>query len=814
MPETTDQIAELTKRLDNLVRTQIDFQQEVSQIRSELGRLRAIQARTASAPLQNDPTPVEPAYKAPPVSAPPPPQTAGPGKPHDNQYYPGPGFGSAPPPRSGGSARGDAATASARSDLEKFIGENLLSKIGILILVLGVAIGAKYAIDNGWISPMMRIILGYVFGFGLIGLAIRLKPKYHNFSAVLLSGGMAIMYFITYFAYSIYQLLGQSSAFALMLIFTVFAVAAAINYSRQIIAHLGLVGAYATPFLLSDNSGNYAFLFTYMAILNGGILAISLRKYWKPLFYTSFVFTWAIFTGWHFTKYSPEAHFGLGLLFLLIFFAIFYVIFLGYKLLSNENVAIENIALVLANSFVFFGLGYAMIYGQAEYRSYLGLFTVANAAFHLAAALTVCRMQKMPSDIIYLLAALVLTFVTITVPVQFNGKVVTLAWSAEAVILFSIGRLKRLPLFEYYSYPLIALATASMAFDWALIYAARELSGSADMRPFFNGTFVTGLFYTAAIAVIYFVNRDEQYEPAVAFNTRPVIKHVAACAGTLAFYNVFRMEIGNYFYREIIQADAEAPLTDFRTSNFYQVSIFQDLNILWQINYTLLFLSVMAFVNIGKIRSLVFSMVNIGLLLFVIAIFTTASLYLLGEVRNLFLGQSLDVLFSGVGLVRYLSMAFLAAAVYAVYRYSKLDAFPGYVREINLPMWFDCFFYFLLWIVLSSELVNWIAIFNFTDSYKLGLSILWGVYALVLVGIGIYQGKKYLRIGAIGLFAFTLAKIFLYDIADLDTISKTVVFVSLGILILIVAFLYNKYTALIFKPVAKPTGEGSEYEST
>ena len=104
---------------------------------------------------------------------------------------------------------------------------------------------------------------------------------------------MAIMYFITYFAYSLYGLFPQSSAFALMLIFTVFTVVAAINYNHQIIAHLGLVGAYAVPFLLSNNSGNYAFLFAYIAIINGGILAISLKKYWKPLFYTSFIFTWA-----------------------------------------------------------------------------------------------------------------------------------------------------------------------------------------------------------------------------------------------------------------------------------------------------------------------------------------------------------------------------------------------------------------------------------------------------------------------------------------------------------------------------------------
>ena len=86
---------------------------------------------------------------------------------------------------------------------------------------------------------------------------------------------------------------------------------------------------------------------------------------------------------------------------------------------------------------------------------------------------------------------------------------------------------------------------------------------------------------------------------------------------------------------------------------------------------------------------------------------------------------------------------------------------------------------------------------KFSQSYKLGLSILWGVYALLLIALGIWKKKKHLRIGAIALFAVTLIKLFFYDISYLDTIAKTIVFVSLGVLLLIISFLYNKYKHLI-----------------
>ena len=88
--------------------------------------------------------------------------------------------------------------------LEKYIGENLFSKLGIAIIIIGVGIGAKFAIDNELISPALRVILGYLVGFVLLGVAIRLKAKYHTYSAVLLSGAMAIFYFMTYVSHSFY----------------------------------------------------------------------------------------------------------------------------------------------------------------------------------------------------------------------------------------------------------------------------------------------------------------------------------------------------------------------------------------------------------------------------------------------------------------------------------------------------------------------------------------------------------------------------------------------------------------------------------
>jgi hypothetical protein len=60
---------------------------------------------------------------------------------------------------------------------ERFIGENIISKIGIVITILGVFIGIKYSIDNELITPLMRIVLGYIFGFLLLSVGIGYANK-------------------------------------------------------------------------------------------------------------------------------------------------------------------------------------------------------------------------------------------------------------------------------------------------------------------------------------------------------------------------------------------------------------------------------------------------------------------------------------------------------------------------------------------------------------------------------------------------------------------------------------------------------------
>jgi len=696
---------------------------------------------------------------------------------------------------------GPAGGAKIKSDLEKFIGENLLNKIGIAITVIGVAIGTKYSIDHNLISPLARIILGYLMGLGLLGIGIKLKKNYENYSAVLVSGAIAILYFMTYFAYSLYGLIPQFAAFALMVVFTAFTVAVAINYNNQIISHIGMVGAYAVPFLLGDSTGNVSILFGYMAIINIGILLTAFKKYWKPLYYASFVISWLIYFSWFSEKFRTSEYFELGLIFLTVFFIIFYAVFLAYKLVKKEKFDIDDVFLLLANSFIFFGLGYSILKTNDTGAELLGVFTLCNAAIHFGVGVVIYNQKLADRNLFYLVAGLVLVFITLAVPVQLHGNWVTLLWACEAALLFWIGRTKNVQFYERIAYALILLTFISIVQDWMTVYNGYVV-GKPETRiiPLFNINFLTSLFVVASFGYINWLNNNLKYRnPLILMKDLGIIVSLFIPATLLivAYYSI-RIEIETYWAQLFIDSTIKIKHQGSDYFDNYQNTDLLKFQTIWIINYSLLFLSLLSLANIKRLKNKYLGLVNMWFNAFVILVFLVEGLIVLSELGVSYINQTLAEYYPTNGFyigIRYISYSFVGITLYSVYRYTIQTFIPQNSKDLVTA--FDCLLYITLIWIASSELIIWLDIMKVSESSRLGLSILWGSYAVVIIVLGIWKKKKHLRIGAIALFGITLLKLFFYDIRDLDTISKTIVFVSLGVLLLIISFLYNKYKNII-----------------
>ncbi|MBT8321047.1 MAG: DUF2339 domain-containing protein, partial [Eudoraea sp.] len=679
-------------------------------------------------------------------------------------------------------------------NLEKYIGESLISKIGMVILVIGAAIGVKYSIDNDLISPTVRIILGYLLGVLLLIIGARLKQKYETFSAILVSGAMAILYFMTFAAYLFYGMLPQWMAFALMVLFTIATVALALKYDRQIIAHFGLVGAYSIPFLLDEGWAEPIVLFSYIAIINLGILYISFKKYWKPLYLFSFGVTWFIYCTWFAINFEYTLHAGMAAFFAFLFFLIFYITFLAYKFIKKEVYSVLDVVLLLANSFIFYGLGYSIIEQSADGESYLGAFTLFNALLHGIVSFVAYRFKLADKNIFYLVTGLVLVFITISIPVQLDGNWVTLLWIGEAILLYHIGRTRKAGLYESMAYPLIALFVLSLIHDWGDVGLAAYIPDeTVKYVPFFNRVFLTSLLSAAALGYInYLYYKLPASAPWVKEET--LSRLVSYGLGILfigVLYTSFAVEISNYWNQIAtnfkIDTVSNGPNYYFRDAESFRV--------MWQIIYTLVFLSLLGLANNYRFKSRPLGIASLSLNAITLLVFLTAGLFLLSELRESYLdhASSPEGVISGFHIgIRYVSFLILGLFLFIGYKTLK----QGFI-SLREDIVFDLVLAVTICWIITSELLHWLDLYGVSDSYKLWLSILWGLYALTLIILGIWKKKKYLRIGAIGLFSLTLVKLFFYDIAHLNTLSKTIVFLSLGILLLVVSYLYNRFKNII-----------------
>ncbi len=695
-------------------------------------------------------------------------------------------------------------------NFEQFIGGKLITIIGIAILVIGMGIGVKYAIDNDILGPLARIVLAYIAGGILLFIALRLKANYKAFSAVLLSGGMASLYFTTFIAYTLYGMFGQLAAFGIMVIFTMFTVFAATMYELEIIGIIGLVGAYAVPMLLSDGSGKIEVLFSYMAIVNIGILILSFKKYWQVLNHVAFGFTWLIVTTWFAGKYNHEIHTSLSLLFSSLFFIIFYISNISYKTRKQEKYGILDVIRIVANSFIYFGIGYATL-NQESTRDYLGAFTLANAMIHLVFSFIVFKNNLLDRNLFYLLIALVLSFITIAVPVQLEGNWVTLLWAAEAVLLFSIGRYKAIRFYEWLGYIMILLSVFSLMQDWTSQQMTFDygISHYSLSPAFANIYFFTSLFVIMSMGTMIFVHykkalTEEEHKK---YGIYKFIEYGMPILLFILTYIIFRNELSNYYQSLYESSVMNIPSKEQWSDQGAMIEVRNESILILQKVvleiYNLIYLIVFAILAVYKIKTAEVRWSSFGLNMLISLTFITSGLSVLNSLdHTIYERPDYYTISSSLGYLRYICFALFAFLLYLNYEIIKTDVF----KKFSIPkIYTGCIIHFLIIVILSNELIH-LQRMHFSENlyygsnaiYKLGFTSLWGIYSFALIAYGIFKKNKIMRVSAISLFGITLLKLLIFDTWDLSTGYKVIAYMLLGAILLVVAFLYQKFKVLIF----------------
>ncbi len=383
-------------------------------------------------------------------------------------------------------------------------GGNTVVRMGVLVLFVGLAFLAKYAIDNALLPAELRLAAIGLAGIGLFAAGVRLRgrsPGQAAYALTLQGAGVAVLYLTVFAAFRLYQFLPAGAAFAGLGLICAFAAVIAVAQNAPAMAFIGFAGGFAAPILVSTGQGNHVGLFSYYLLLGVAIAVLAWIKAWRALNLLGFFATFGIATVWGVLQYRPD-RFGTTEPFLVAFFAVYLIASLLYALRHSlaPKRAIDA-TLVFGNPIIAFGLQAGLL---REYDYGAAFSALALGALYLALGWLMMRGGRNSAEVRRWLAecfaALGLGFVTLAVPLALDARWTSAVWAIEGAGVFWMGRRQGRWLARAAGLALQALAGAAF-----LASPARHVPSP---WPLAHPTFIGALMLAVAALAIAWWSRE------------------------------------------------------------------------------------------------------------------------------------------------------------------------------------------------------------------------------------------------------------------------------------------------------------------
>ncbi len=164
-----------------------------------------------------------------------------------------------------------------------FFGGNLVVRVGVIVLLIGVVLLLRLLSDYIEVSIASKLLAIGILGLGLAALGLKLAKNRFAYGITLQGAGLAIAYLTTFFAYSVYQVLPSLPSFIGLGLLSAITIALAVRQNAFPLALLALSGGFFAPILTSEDTGSLVVLFSYYLLLNVTIAIIAHYRPWKIL---------------------------------------------------------------------------------------------------------------------------------------------------------------------------------------------------------------------------------------------------------------------------------------------------------------------------------------------------------------------------------------------------------------------------------------------------------------------------------------------------------------------------------------------------
>ncbi|MBX3427198.1 MAG: DUF2339 domain-containing protein [Pirellulales bacterium] len=680
--------------------------------------------------------------------------------------------------------------------MEFAVASQWLLRIGVLVLVVGVGFFLKYSIDHGWLGPQARVALSTLTGFAMLIAGTRiLGRRYHLLGQGLLGAGLATLYFTVYAAANLFQLIGQGPAFGLMGLVTALAGGVAVRFDSMLVAVLGIIGGYLTPLMLGSGPPNLPVLLGYLLVLGIGVLAVCYWKNWPLVNLLSFLGTYGLTIAA--LEGATTRPFGDVFPFLVGFFILFSTMTFLYKLVRHAPANLLDLLALVANAGTFFILGGGLV-DERFGRRWVAVLAVALAAFYVAHAWHFLRRKFVDRNLLISFISLAAFFSAVAMPLALSRQWITASWAIQAVVflwaadrlgsqfvrqlgylLFAVvlGRFLLLDLSREFLPGRVALRDLPWQ-DYVRALAERVVAFGIPVGCF-------GLAYrmlprpTAESAT---TTEAVGAPPVAAANDVPAwVPTTAAGRGLLAAAAV---ALGGYLFLELNRT----------VGFFYPPARLPVLTVLLAALGGLVLTAALAWES----KFLQSALVAIaGLLVAKLALFDLPSWR-----------TSTWFLYDGEYSFRDAAMRAIDFAAIVGYLGGAYALLAGRRSAAKIRTVLGGAGLAMLFVYLTLEVNTFLR--SYMDGLRPGgVSILWSLFALALIGRGIARNVAGLRYLGLGLFAVVSWKVFFVDLAQLDQFYRIVAFVVLGVLLIAGSFVYLKYreTFQLAKRGASPEDE-------
>lgn len=663
--------------------------------------------------------------------------------------------------------------------MEYAIASNWLLRIGVLILVMGIGFGLKYSFDNDLIKPVTRVLMGGAVGLGMLVAGTQLLGrKYHLFGQGLIGAGIATLYLSIFAAKVIYKLddVNDITAFALMMAVTCLSGFVAVWFNSLLVAVLGVLGGFGTPIMLQTGVVNFVGLYGYLLILSIGVFGVSYKKNWYLLNYLSFIGTYALFfytmDDWDYWN-NYEEYFWQVMPFLAAYFLLYSTMTFLHNLVHRKKATLLDLLWLMVNAGVFFGTSYCMVADRFSSK-WAAAISLGLAVFYIGHVYYFLARRLLDREMLLSFTALSAFFLAVTIPIVLSQQWITASWALQALVMLWIAGKLESEFLRQVAYLLFALVLGR----FGVLDLQRQYSGASAGMDIATGDYLR-LMLERVVSLgvpigslaaagwllrrdppklLVAVGRENDIGPWLPRNwaTGSLIALVAAMT-FVSLHLELNRSMGYFF------APARLPM----------------LTLLW-IGLCVFLLREYLFRRNDALLAV--------LMLFVVGMVLKLFMFDLAWWHANFGGMCYagsHYVFLDAGM-RLLDFGAIIAFLVCGYR---LFGREGNARQAAVTFAWTAT---VLSFVFATLEVNTILHHFMQGSEAGGVSILWSLFALTMLIVGMWKDARSIRYVGLALFAVVAWKVLFSDLARLGQIYRIIAFILLGVLVLCGSLVYLK----------------------